>query len=80
MKLFPSIRPVIHPVQLKVFCDSPILLLQQQSPSSWERKPQDVDPGAAAETVSGLFPWSAVCCYLTGRKQCKHQDFQPPGS
>ncbi len=23
MKLFPSIHPVIHPVQLKVFCDSP---------------------------------------------------------
>ncbi len=23
VKLFPSIRPVIHPVQLKVFCDSP---------------------------------------------------------
>ncbi len=66
MKLFPSIRPVIHPVQLKVFYDSPILLLLQQSPpSSWERKPQDVDPGAAAEAVSSLFPWSAVCCYLT---------------
>jgi hypothetical protein len=25
-------------------------------------------------------PWSAVCCYLTGHKQCKHQDFQQPGS
>jgi hypothetical protein len=23
VKLFPSIHPVIHPVQLKVFCDSP---------------------------------------------------------
>ncbi len=30
--------------------------------------------------VSGLLPWSAVCCYLTGHKQCKHQDFQRPGS
>ncbi len=30
--------------------------------------------------VSGLFPWSAVCCYLMGHKQCKHQDFQQPGS
>jgi hypothetical protein len=33
-----------------------------------------------AEAVSGLFPWSAVCCYLMGHKQCKHQDFQRPGS
>ncbi len=24
--------------------------------------------------------WSAICCYLTGHKQCKHQDFQQPGS
>jgi hypothetical protein len=55
--------------------------LQQQSPSSSrKRKPQDVDPGAVAEAVPGLFPWSAVCCYLTGHKQCKHQDFQRPGS
>jgi hypothetical protein len=32
--------------------------------------------------ISCLFPWSAVCCYLTGHssKQCKHQDFQRPGS
>jgi hypothetical protein len=30
--------------------------------------------------VFGLLPWSAVCCYLTGHKQCKHQDFQQPGS
>ncbi len=30
--------------------------------------------------ISGLFPWSAVCCYLTGHKQCKHQDFHWPGS
>jgi hypothetical protein len=30
--------------------------------------------------VSGLLPWSAVCCYFTGHKQCKHQDFQRPGS
>jgi hypothetical protein len=29
-----------------------MLQLQQQSPSSWERKPQDVDPGAAAEAFS----------------------------
>ncbi len=28
----------------------------------------------------GLSPWSAVCRYLTGHKQCKHQDFQQPGS
>jgi hypothetical protein len=26
------------------------------------------------------FPWLAVCCYLTGHKECKHQDFQRPGS
>jgi hypothetical protein len=39
-----------------------------------------LDPGVAAEAVSSLFPWSAVCCYLTGHKQCKHQDFQRPGS
>ncbi len=25
---------------------------------------------------SDLFPWSAVCYYLTGHKHCKHQDFQ----
>jgi hypothetical protein len=79
-----SICPVIHPVQLKVFCDFPILLLLQQSPSSWVRKPQDVDPGAAAEAVSNQsFPM--VSCmllysYLIGHKQCKHQDFQWPGS
>jgi hypothetical protein len=30
--------------------------------------------------VSGLLPWSAVCCYFTGHKQCKHQHFQWPGS
>jgi hypothetical protein len=37
--------------------------------------------GKACPTpVSGLSPWSAVCCYLTGHKQCKHQDFQQPGS
>ncbi len=30
--------------------------------------------------IFGLLPWSAVCCYLTGHKQCKHQDFQQPGS
>ncbi len=30
--------------------------------------------------ISGLLPWSAACCYLTGHKQCKHQDFQRPGS
>jgi len=29
--------------------------------------------------ISGLLPWSAVCCYLMGHKQCKHQDFQGPG-
>jgi ATP-dependent DNA helicase PIF1 len=23
-----------------------------------------------------LFPWLVVCCYVTGHKQCKHQDFQ----
>jgi hypothetical protein len=28
--------------------------------------------------LPGLFPWS-VCCYLTGYKQCKHQDFQRQG-
>jgi hypothetical protein len=28
--------------------------------------------------VSSLL--AAVCCYLTGHKQCKHQDFQRPGS
>jgi hypothetical protein len=26
------------------------------------------------------FSRSAVCCYLTGQKQCKHQDFQWLGS
>jgi hypothetical protein len=31
-------------------------------------------------SISGLLPWSAVCCYLTGHKQCKHQDFQWPRS
>jgi hypothetical protein len=35
---------------------------------------------ACPALVSGLLPWSAVCCYLTGDKQCKHQDFQQPGS
>ncbi len=30
--------------------------------------------------VSSLFPWLAVCCYFTGHKQGKHQDFQQPGS
>ncbi len=30
--------------------------------------------------VCDLFSWSAVCCYLTGHKQCKHQDFQRPRS
>ncbi len=35
---------------------------------------------ACPAPVSGLLPWSAVCCYLTGHKQCKHQDFQQPGS
>jgi hypothetical protein len=35
--------------------------------------------------VFDFLPWSAVCCYLTccyltGHKQCKHQDFQRPGS
>jgi hypothetical protein len=29
--------------------------------------------------VSSVLPWLAVCCYLTGHKQCKHQDFQRPG-
>jgi hypothetical protein len=28
----------------------------------------------------GLLSWSAVRCYLMGHKQCKHQDFQWPGS
>jgi hypothetical protein len=35
---------------------------------------------ACPAPVSGLLPLSAVCCYLTGHKQCKHQDFQRPGS
>jgi hypothetical protein len=26
--------------------------------------------------VSGLFQWSAVCCYLTGHKLCKHQIYR----
>ncbi len=26
--------------------------------------------------ISSLLPWSTVCCYLMGHKQCKHQDFQ----
>jgi len=30
--------------------------------------------------VSNLFPWLAICCYLTGHKQCKYQDFQRPRS
>jgi hypothetical protein len=30
--------------------------------------------------VFGFFPWSVICCYLTSHKQCKHQDFQRPGS
>jgi hypothetical protein len=30
--------------------------------------------------VSDLLPWSAICCYLTGHKQCKHEGFQWPGS
>jgi hypothetical protein len=25
-------------------------------------------------------PWLAICCYLTGHKKCKHQDFQRPRS
>jgi hypothetical protein len=30
--------------------------------------------------IIGLLPWLVVCCYLTGHKQCKHQNFQRPGS
>jgi hypothetical protein len=35
---------------------------------------------ACLASISGLLPWSAVCCYLTGHKQCKQQDFQQPRS
>ncbi len=35
---------------------------------------------ACPAPVSGLLPWLAVCCYLMGHKQCKHQDFQRPRS
>jgi hypothetical protein len=75
-----SIHPSRHPSSpAEGILWLPILLLQQQSPSSsWERKPGDVDPGVAAEAVFNLLPWSAVCCYVTGHKQCKHQDFQQP--
>jgi len=30
--------------------------------------------------ITGLLPWLVVCCYLTGHKQCKHQNFQRPRS
>jgi hypothetical protein len=39
-----------------------------------------LDPSAATEAVFGLLSWSTICCYFTGHKQCKHQDFQWPGS
>jgi hypothetical protein len=44
VKLFPSIHPVTHPVQLKVFCDSPsssccsnLLLLGNKSLNGYMR-------------------------------------------
>ncbi len=74
-KLFPSIRPVIHPWM----------------PSNREENPgkKKISPPlrmchclgkACLALVSCLLPLSAVCCYLTGHKQCKHQDYQQPGS
>ncbi len=41
--------------------------------------PQDFDINISNKPNLYL-PWSAVCCYLTGHKQCKHQHFQRPGS
>ncbi len=40
----------------------------------------DIEQHWGIFVVSGLFSWLVVCCYLTGHKQCKHQDFQWPWS
>jgi hypothetical protein len=75
VKLFPSIHPVIRPWMASY---------REENPGRNKYPPPCahlwLSRKACPAPVSGLLPWSAVCCYLTGHKQCKHQDFQPPRS
>ncbi len=99
MKLFPSIRPVIHPWMAS--CDPSIHgwyhVTHPSVPSSIHgchhtgkktlaeinhRPPLRMCRSlgkACPAPVSGLLPWSAVFCYLTGHKQCNIKIFSGQG-
>ncbi len=84
MKLFLSIRPIIHPsVPSSIHGwhhTGKKTLAEINNPPPPPLHMCQCLGKACLAPVSDLLPWSAVCCYLTGHTQCKHQDFQQPGS
>jgi hypothetical protein len=82
--IYPSIRLVIHPWMASYREENPaeinnaplcVCVTVEERHARGGGHPQDFDI-----IISNKPNISAVCCYLTGHKQCKHQDFQRPGS
>jgi hypothetical protein len=63
-----------------LFCVVVNFLLEWHLRSNQQESRLDIEQCWGIFAVSDLFPWSVICCYLMGHKQCKHQDFQRPGS